>query len=76
MLHDGVHRWTDKGVQYTCGHADLSEEEQRRKKWLSKSTEVYKVFSALVLDKFLAKDLDQMAEFKHTGKFSDEVILV
>ena len=33
------------------------------------------MFSAFVLDKKLMKDLDQMADFKHTGKFSDQVFL-
>ena len=33
------------------------------------------MLSALVLDTKLMKDLDQMADFKHTGKFSDKVIL-
>ena len=50
-----------------CYHGPLTDEEDRKKKWLSKDSDVYKVFCNIVLDKNLDKDLTQMAKFKHTG---------
>lgn len=65
----GIHRWEDDGQEYQCYHKDLSEEQQRRKKWLANDCSAYNALKAVVLDKYLLKDLNQLTLFKHTGTF-------
>uniref|UniRef100_A0A8C2FEU5 Uncharacterized protein n=1 Tax=Cyprinus carpio TaxID=7962 RepID=A0A8C2FEU5_CYPCA len=50
-----------------CYHADLSSDEQRKKKWLPQDSPAYKALYEVVLNTRLLKDLEQMALFKHTG---------
>ncbi|XP_038126779.1 uncharacterized protein LOC119773727 [Cyprinodon tularosa] len=70
LLHHicGVHRWEEDGQEIKCVHADLTSEEQRRKRWLRRDSYAFKALTAIALDKGLMKDLRQMALFKHTGK--------
>lgn len=71
MLHHvcGVHRWEEDGQEYTCRHELLSQDQQRRKKWLMKGSAAWNALKTIVLDKNLLKDLGQMTLFKHTGQF-------
>uniref|UniRef100_A0A8C5GYH7 Uncharacterized protein n=1 Tax=Gouania willdenowi TaxID=441366 RepID=A0A8C5GYH7_GOUWI len=55
------------GQEYQCYHEDLDEEQQRRKKWLANDCSAYNALKAVVLDKYLLKDLNQLTLFKHTG---------
>ncbi|XP_049918879.1 uncharacterized protein LOC126401561 [Epinephelus moara] len=64
----GVHRWEEDGEEKTCQHADLSPEQQRRKRWIKKDSPAFKILSSIALDKGIIKDLRHMALFKHTGK--------
>lgn len=69
ILHHicGIHRWEEDGQERTCYHQDLTEEQQRRKKWLQKDSAAFKTLSDHVLNKNLLKDLKHMTLFKHTG---------
>nr|XP_055073876.1 uncharacterized protein LOC129453589 [Misgurnus anguillicaudatus] len=64
----GVHRWEENGTEYRCFHKDLSAEEQRTKRWLKRNSPAFKALQAMIMDKRLLKDLQQMTLFKHTGQ--------
>ncbi|KAL7404301.1 hypothetical protein ABVT39_012725 [Epinephelus coioides] len=64
----GIHRWEEDGEEYTCLHEELTNEQQRRKKWLKKGSTAYNALKAIILNKNLLRDLGQMTLFKHTGK--------
>ncbi|XP_073726206.1 uncharacterized protein [Misgurnus anguillicaudatus] len=63
----GVHHWEENGTEYRCFHNDLSAEEQRTKRWLKVNSPAFKALQAMIMDKRLLKDLQQMTLFKHTG---------
>lgn len=63
----GVHRWEESGVEYTCFHAPLTEDEQQKKKLMKADSPAYVALKSVVLDNKLLRDLRQMALFKHTG---------
>ncbi|CAM4530108.1 unnamed protein product [Leuciscus chuanchicus] len=69
LLHHicGIHRWEEDGAQYTCHHTTLTEDEQRRKRWLRPDSSAFVALKGVVLDKNLVRDLRQMSLFKHTG---------
>ncbi|CAM4286793.1 unnamed protein product [Leuciscus chuanchicus] len=69
LLHHicGIHRWEEDGAQYTCHHTTLTEDEQRRKRWLRPDSSAFVALKGVVLDKNLLRDLRQMSLFKHTG---------
>ncbi|XP_063050308.1 uncharacterized protein LOC134445152 [Engraulis encrasicolus] len=71
LLHHivGIHRWEEDGEQHTCHHAPLTDDEQRRKRWMKVDSPAYKSLKSIVLDKNLLRDLKQMAVFKHTGEY-------
>lgn len=71
ILHHvcGIHSWEEDGQEYKCYHDDLSDEQQKRKKWLEKGCTAWNALKAVVLDKNLLRDLSQMTLFKHTAKF-------
>ena len=48
-----IHCWEEDGQEYRCYHDDLSEEQQRRKKWLVKGSAAYNSLKAVVLNKNL-----------------------
>ncbi|KAK7909695.1 hypothetical protein WMY93_014379 [Mugilogobius chulae] len=50
-----------------CYHDDLSDEQQKYKKWLKKGCAAWNALKGVVLDKNLLRDLSQMTLFKHTG---------
>ena len=52
---------------HKCCHADLSEREQSCKKWLHVNSAAFTALERIVNDKKLLKDLDYVAEFRHTG---------
>ncbi|XP_056433018.1 uncharacterized protein LOC130371308 isoform X2 [Gadus chalcogrammus] len=68
VLHHicGIHRWEEDGQERTCYHRDLTEEQQRRKKWLQTDSTAFKTLSDHVLNKNLLKDLNHMTLFQHT----------
>ncbi|XP_038134321.1 uncharacterized protein LOC119778938 [Cyprinodon tularosa] len=63
----GIHRWEENDQEYRCRHEDISEEQQRRKKWLEKGCPAWNALKSVVLDKNLLRDLSKMTLFKHTG---------
>ncbi|XP_030208801.1 bis(5'-adenosyl)-triphosphatase enpp4 isoform X2 [Gadus morhua] len=69
VLHHicGIHRWEEDGQEKTCYHRDLTEEQQRRKKWLQTDSAAFQTLSDHVLNKNLLKDLNHMTLFQHTG---------
>ncbi|KAL2102312.1 hypothetical protein ACEWY4_001480 [Coilia grayii] len=69
LLHHicGEHVWEQDGRRWACPHPALSPEEQRKKRWLHKDSDAFRGLQAIVEDKRLLKDLNQMTHFKHTG---------
>ncbi|KAM4567181.1 uncharacterized protein PAE49_010598 [Odontesthes bonariensis] len=69
LLHHicGIHRWEDGGAECTCPHPPLTEEQQKRKKWLDKNSPAFLGLQTVVMDKDLLRDLKQMTLFKLTG---------
>lgn len=69
LLHHicGEHEWDEDGEKNTCFHTPLSLDEQLRKRWLQPQSQVFKGLQAIVEDKRLLKDLQQLTQFKHTG---------
>ncbi|XP_063060628.1 uncharacterized protein LOC134453809 [Engraulis encrasicolus] len=63
----GIHRWEDGDSEYTCQHPPLTEDQQRRKKWLDKNSPAFLGLQSVVMDKNLQRDLNQMALCKLTG---------
>ncbi|KAK7909693.1 hypothetical protein WMY93_014377 [Mugilogobius chulae] len=63
----GIHRWEEDEQEYRCYHDDLSDEQQKYKKWLKKGCAAWNALKGVVLDKNLLRDLSQMTLFKHTG---------
>ena len=50
-----------------CAHGVLSNEQQRKKKWLKSDSKAHNAVKEVVLDKRLRKDIRQLSEFCHTG---------
>ena len=50
-----------------CAHPPLTDDEQRRKKWLVPHSPAHSALEMIVLDKTLLKDIRQLNEFCHTG---------
>ncbi|XP_063077476.1 uncharacterized protein LOC134467554 [Engraulis encrasicolus] len=69
LLHHicGEHEWEEDGVKRRCYHAPLSLDDQLRRDWLQPESQVFKALQAIVEDKRLLKDLQQLTHFKHTG---------
>ncbi|KAL2102342.1 hypothetical protein ACEWY4_001510 [Coilia grayii] len=69
LLHHicGEHVWEQDGRRWACPHPALSPEEQQKKRWLHKDSDAFRGLQAIVEDKRLLKDLNQMTHFKHTG---------
>ncbi|CAL8300529.1 unnamed protein product [Boreogadus saida] len=78
VLHHicGIHRWEEDRQERTCYHRDLTEEQQRRKKWLQTDSAAFKTRSDHVLNKNLLKDLNHMTLFQHTGCGTDRIAKV
>lgn len=56
------------GQSYTqCAHPLLSDDEQRRKKWLQPNSPAHNALKEIVLNKALLKDIRQLNYFCHTG---------
>lgn len=54
-------------MEHVCHHPAMTEEQQRRKKWLQAESSAFKALTSVVMDNNLLRDLKQMARFKHTG---------
>lgn len=66
----GIHAWPEDNefkVFRACNHAHLSNEEQRRKKWLKQGSPSHEALRKIVTDKRLLQDLPYIGEFMHTG---------
>jgi len=50
-----------------CAHPTLTDDEQRRKKWLISQSAAHTALKEVVLNKGLLKDIRQLNEFCHTG---------
>ena len=61
------HKWTGNTFYHGCCHPSLTDMEQRKKKWLSPTSQSYIVAEAVILEKVL-KDLTKLTEFYHTGQ--------
>ncbi|KAL2076461.1 hypothetical protein ACEWY4_027925 [Coilia grayii] len=65
--HVNKTKWEENGQEYTCFHPPLTEEMQKKKRWLQQDSSAFRALKDLVLDQTLLRDLRQMALFKHTG---------
>ena len=52
---------------YMCCHALLSTEKQRKKNWLSPTSESFKALQDIVFSNSILKDLPYLTKFSHTG---------
>ena len=50
-----------------CCHAPLSTEKQRKKNWLSPTSESFKALQDIVSGNSILKDLSYLTKFSHTG---------
>ena len=50
-----------------CCHAPLSTEKQRKKNWLSPTSESFKALQDIVFSNSILKDLSSLTKFSHTG---------
>jgi hypothetical protein len=68
IVHHTVNHHEFPGNTYTkCAHAPLTDDEQRRKKWLVPDSAAHNALKSVVLNKTLLKDIRQLNEFCHTG---------
>ncbi|KAJ8050065.1 hypothetical protein HOLleu_03116 [Holothuria leucospilota] len=66
----GIHSWPEDNefkVFRACNHAPLSDEEQRKKKWLKQGSSSHEALCKIVTGKRLLQDLPYIGEFMHTG---------
>ena len=69
IIHHVVNRHSSfvGHTKYTkCEHAQLSETEERKKKWMRKGTQCYEKFKSIVLQKQVVADLSLMTELVYT----------
>ena len=52
---------------HMCCHAPLSTEKQRKKNWLSPTSESFKALQDIVFSNSILKDLSYLTKFAHTG---------
>lgn len=71
----GVTQWEEDGQEYSCLHDDLSEQDQRKKKWLVKGSAAYNALKNIVMDKTLLKDMSHMTLYKHTVNYVTHYIV-
>ena len=50
-----------------CCHASLPTEKQRKKNWLSPTSESFKALQDIVFSNSILKDLSSLTKFSHTG---------
>lgn len=68
IIHHTVNRHEFPGVCYTkCAHPQLTDDQQRRKKWLIPDSAAHNALKEVVLNKALLKDIRHLNEFCHTG---------
>ena len=60
------HEWPGNRHFYKCQHERLSNEEQRKKKWLKPGSAPHTALVNIVKDKRLLKDLEHLVQFVHT----------
>ncbi|XP_045919645.1 uncharacterized protein LOC123979657 isoform X6 [Micropterus dolomieu] len=65
----GVHRWEENGIEYTCHHPVLTEEQRGRKTWLKADSPAFQALKADAMDKILLRALKQMTRFTHTDSW-------
>lgn len=62
-----VHSWNCSHLFHKCAHRALTRAERKEKAWLKRDSPAYEAIEAIVTDKQMLKDLDNMTEFCHTG---------
>lgn len=62
------HEWVSGDSVNKCDHAPYSEEERRKRPWLSSESNAFEVLKKVVLDKRLLKDLEKVTACIHTGE--------
>jgi hypothetical protein len=68
IIHHTVNKHDFPGEMYTrCDHEPLTDDQQRRKKWLIPDSASHNALKSVVLNKTLLKDIRQLNEFCHTG---------
>lgn len=68
IIHHVVNRHEFPGEKYKgCAHSPLSDDEQRRKKWLTPDSAAHNALKSIILNRSLLKDIRQLNEFCHTG---------
>ena len=70
------HTRTGNKIVHQCSHPSLTEEQKRKKKWLSPTSQAYIAAEAIVLEKRLIKDLAKLTEFCHTGQLGGISFLI
>ena len=66
----GKHQWHEDSnfaLFKECRHAPIDEEANRIKRWLPIGSAAHDAFQSTLLNKRLLKDLQQLADFMHTG---------
>ena len=68
MLHHVTnrHTWTGNVTFHKCTHARLPATQERKTKWLKKTSEAYKALHEIVNDNRLKKDFSNITKFCHT----------
>ena len=52
--------WTGNKIVHQCSHPSLTEEQERKKKWLSPTSQAYIAAETIVLEKRLIKDFGKV----------------
>ena len=61
------HQWTGNFLYHECSHEMLSKEVERKKAWLSPTSEAFQSLQAIVFDKTILRDMGHLTKFSHTG---------
>ena len=62
-----IHHWTGFTKFHVCCHAPLSTEKQRKKNWLSPTSESFKALQDILFSNSILKYLSYLTKFSHTG---------
>jgi hypothetical protein len=63
----GVHQWACSATYTRCEHEDLTDDQDRRKKWLKAGSPPHNALVKEITKTNLLSDLEHMTEFCHTG---------
>ena len=70
ILHhiSNIHSCDSADLYHQCAHPPLSNAEARTKKWLTLNSPAHEALKAVVMDRNLLKDIQQLSLCCHTGK--------